>query len=57
MQLEEPRTLQVDDRVRLLGPRSQPELLRSYAGYDAFLCPTWERDPFPFAPGRFEARK
>ncbi|WP_164124429.1 glycosyltransferase, partial [Stenotrophomonas maltophilia] len=18
--------------------------------YDAFLCPTWERDPFPFAP-------
>ena len=44
------RTLQVQDRVRFLGPRSQAELVASYAAYDAFLCPTWERDPFPFAP-------
>jgi glycosyltransferase involved in cell wall biosynthesis len=44
------RSLQVHDRVRFFGPRSQAELVRSYSGYDAFLCPTWERDPFPFAP-------
>jgi glycosyltransferase involved in cell wall biosynthesis len=44
------RTLQVQDCVRFLGPRPQADLLQSYAAYDAFLCPTWERDPFPFAP-------
>ena len=44
------RTLQLQGHVRFLGSRSYSELLRSYAGYDAFLCPTWERDPFPFAP-------
>lgn len=44
------RTLQVDDRVRFLGSRSQSELLRLYAEYDAFLFPTWEREPFGFAP-------
>jgi glycogen synthase len=44
------RSLQLDGHVRFLGSRSYSELLRSYAGYDAFLCPTWERDPFPFAP-------
>jgi glycosyltransferase involved in cell wall biosynthesis len=44
------RTLQLDDHVRFFRSRPYSELLRSYAGYDAFLCPTWERDPFPFAP-------
>ena len=44
------RTLQVDDRVQFLGPRSQGELYRLYAVYDAFLFPTWEREPFGFAP-------
>lgn len=48
--MEMSRALRVGDRVRFLGPRAQAELLASYATYDAFLCPTWERDPFPFAP-------
>lgn len=43
-------SLQVAEQVRFLGSRSQPELLRLYAGYDAFLFPTWEREPFGFAP-------
>jgi glycosyltransferase involved in cell wall biosynthesis len=44
------RMRHLHDCVHLLGPRRQSELLRAYASYDAFLCPTWERDPFPFAP-------
>jgi glycosyltransferase involved in cell wall biosynthesis len=44
------RALQVGDRVRFLGMRTQPELIRLYAAYDAFLFPTWEREPFGFAP-------
>jgi glycosyltransferase involved in cell wall biosynthesis len=44
------RTLQLQGHIRFLGRRSYSELLRSYAGYDAFLCPTWERDPFPYGP-------
>nr|WP_294523223.1 glycosyltransferase family 4 protein [uncultured Rhodopila sp.] len=44
------RTLQVDDRLHFLGPRPQADLLRLYAAYDAFLFPTWEREPFGFAP-------
>jgi len=44
------RTLQVSDHVRFLGPRPQAELIRLYAGYDSFLFPTWEREPFGFAP-------
>lgn len=44
------RILLVQDRVKLLGPQDQAALLQSYSSYDAFLCPTWERDPFPFAP-------
>jgi glycogen(starch) synthase len=44
------KALQVDDRVRFLGPRAQPELLQLYSTYDAFLFPTWEREPFGFAP-------
>jgi glycogen synthase len=44
------RALRVDDRVRFLGSRAQAALVRMYAGYDAFLFPTWEREPFGFAP-------
>lgn len=44
------KRLHLQDRVRFLGSRPYAELLKAYAGYDAFLCPTWERDPFPFAP-------
>jgi glycosyltransferase involved in cell wall biosynthesis len=36
--------------VRFLGARSQAALFRAYAGYDALLFPTWEREPFGFAP-------
>ena len=38
------------ERVRVMGPRPQNVLLRAYADYDAFLFPTWEREPFGFAP-------
>jgi glycogen(starch) synthase len=44
------KALQVDNRVRFLGRRTQTELVRLYAGYDAFLFPTWEREPFGLAP-------
>jgi glycosyltransferase involved in cell wall biosynthesis len=40
----------VADTVRLMGPRTHDELLSLYAGYDAFLFPTWSREPFGFAP-------
>lgn len=43
-------SLQIEDRVRFHGPRSQRELIAAYAGYDAFLFPTHEREPFGFAP-------
>jgi glycosyltransferase involved in cell wall biosynthesis len=36
--------------VRLMGGRTQPELLRLYPAYDLFAFPTWEREPFGFAP-------
>ena len=48
--IEMTRALRLQDRVHFLGPRSQAELFPSYAAYDAFLCPTWERDPLPLAP-------
>ncbi len=38
------------DVVRFLGPLAQPDLLRAYGQYDAFLFPTWEREPFGFVP-------
>jgi glycosyltransferase involved in cell wall biosynthesis len=44
------RAMHLSDCFRLQGLRSQAELLRLYAGYDAFLFPTWEREPFGFAP-------
>jgi glycosyltransferase involved in cell wall biosynthesis len=48
--VEKIRMRHLQDCVRLHGPRQQNELLSAYASYDAFLCPTWERDPFPFTP-------
>jgi glycogen(starch) synthase len=44
------KRLRVEERVRFLGSLPYMDLLRAYSAYDAFLCPTWERDPFPFAP-------
>lgn len=40
--------LGVADVVRFMGPRNHDELLRLYHDYDAFVFPTWSRDPFPF---------
>ncbi|ACS86458.1 glycosyltransferase family 4 protein [Musicola paradisiaca] len=40
----------VSDLVSFLGPRTQPELIDIYKASDAFLFPTWEREPFGFAP-------
>jgi glycosyltransferase involved in cell wall biosynthesis len=36
--------------VRLRGLRDQRELARLYREYDVFAFPTWEREPFGFAP-------
>lgn len=44
------QALHLQDHVRFRGPRSQEELLRLYRGYDAFLFPTQDREPFGFAP-------
>jgi glycosyltransferase involved in cell wall biosynthesis len=38
------------DCVRLQGLRTQQELARLYRDYDVFAFPTWEREPFGFAP-------
>ncbi|WP_198290815.1 glycosyltransferase family 4 protein [Methylobacterium sp. 88A] len=48
--IDKVKRLHLQDRVRFRGQLPYADLLRSYADYDAFLCPTWERDPFPFAP-------
>lgn len=37
-------------QVRFLGPRSQKELIEIFQNSDIFLFPTWEREPFGFAP-------
>jgi len=44
------RELGLDDHVRLRGLRTQSELAEMYSTYDAFAFPTWEREPFGFAP-------
>lgn len=36
--------------VHLRGPRTQRELAELYPDYDVFAFPTWEREPFGFAP-------
>ncbi len=38
------------DHVRFHGPQPQQNLLSIYEKADAFLFPTWEREPFGFAP-------
>jgi glycosyltransferase involved in cell wall biosynthesis len=43
-------------RVTLQGSRPQAELARLYDGYDVFAFPTWEREPFAFAPLEAAAR-
>ncbi len=42
--------LDLGDRVRLCGVRTQAELAGLYPGYDLFAFPTWEREPMAFAP-------
>jgi glycosyltransferase involved in cell wall biosynthesis len=44
------RSLDLADRVRIRGPRSQDELYELYPNYDVFAFPTWSREPFGFAP-------
>jgi len=43
-------SLGLDDLVRFGVWRSQTELQQIYRRSDAFLFPTWEREPFGFAP-------
>ncbi len=40
----------VGTHVRFLGPRSHNEIMSLLPEYDAFLFPTWEREPFGIAP-------
>ncbi len=40
----------VTAHVGFLGARTQPEILALLSGYDAFLFPTQDREPFGFAP-------
>ena len=42
--------LALSDRVTFQGVRTQAELTRLYEHYDIFAFPTWEREPFAFAP-------
>jgi glycosyltransferase involved in cell wall biosynthesis len=44
------KRLGVADRVHFLGERPQSKLLQCYKDYDVFLFPTWEQEPFGFAP-------
>ena len=44
------KQLNVAEKVRFLGSRTQDELLEIYEHSDAFLFPTWQREPFGFAP-------
>jgi glycogen(starch) synthase len=42
--------LDLGDRVTFQGVRAQAELMSLYRNYDVFAFPTWEREPFGFAP-------
>jgi glycogen synthase len=46
-------SLGVSQRVTFHGHVSQPRLQEALRAHDLFLCPTWPREPFAFAP--FEA--
>ena len=50
------RSLDVTGFVTFRGARTQPELLELYGDYDVFAFPTWEREPFAFAPLEAAAR-
>ena len=40
------QTRNLQDRVRMMGSRTHPELLRHYRDYDVFAFPTQSREPF-----------
>lgn len=44
------------DRVSFRGVLPQAELIERYEDYDIFAFPTWEREPFAFAPLEAAAR-
>ncbi len=44
------KQLQVSDKIAFKPMQTQPDLLKIYREADAFLFPTWEREPFGFAP-------
>jgi glycogen synthase len=44
------KQLQVQDHVLFKAMQTQAELIEIYRSSDAFLFPTWEREPFGFAP-------
>lgn len=48
--------LQLEHRVRFLGPRPHRELLALLGDYDALLFPTWDREPFGMVPIEAAAR-
>jgi glycogen(starch) synthase len=44
------RRLGLERHVTFKGSRPQAELARLYPSYDIFAFPTWQREPFAFAP-------
>lgn len=48
--IDKSKQLGVHNHVNFCGTRTQLELLDIYKEADAFLFPTWEREPFGFAP-------
>ncbi len=44
------KQLNVAEIISFHGPRRQDELVSAYGTADAFLFPTWPREPFGFAP-------
>jgi len=40
----------ISNKISFLGFRSQSDLMKTYQSADVFLFPTWEREPFGFAP-------
>lgn len=46
----------LDRHVRLRGALAHSDLVERYWDYDAFLFPTWQREPFGFAPLEAAAR-
>jgi glycosyltransferase involved in cell wall biosynthesis len=44
------RRLALENHVRLMGVRPQPEIMDLYGDYDVFAFPTMEREPFGVVP-------